>query len=590
MTAPSETVRTIRLRVDGTRAAQGPLTLGQANALQWISALTDDHFLGLVQWIFTVPAGTTLDRACAALAGLVRRYESLRTTYHDGPDGPVQRVARSVELPIEVHERPAGPGSAALARELIDRLRDQRLDLSADLPLRFAVAVDGDLVHAAVAVYSHVAADYGSMTVLGERFTALLAGTASDRDEPPYQPLDRAAREGSPQGRRQAEAALRHWSGILRRRPRCVLPRPVVPVEPADGAGPDGAPPALAPRSADLHSPRAAAALDRITARTGASRPMAVLAAIAAVLATRSGQQQVVLYSPAANRLGARLRDYVSTVSQDGLIGLDVDQPDYDALVRHAGTALLRANRNSVFDAEALQRVHDRIAHERGLPMIRDGVFNNISGIAPPDLPTVATAETFIDWWTPAGFDNLLLFHLVRTEQALILELITGDNRYLPDAEMEGLLLGTERVLAAAATDNIPLAQIGEVAGIAPISRDGDWHHIDHSWIQLSQVNRVLRAALPGPAQAFVVDSDATGGGEMIVAHLAATDEIDDPARAHLACLRRLAGSYTAMAPHRYVLHAGAPADPTDPHAWRDLPVLAAGDGRATQAETEGQP
>lgn len=54
------------LRVDGDRDAQGPLTLGQANALQWISALTDDHFLGLVQWIFKVPAGTTLERACAA--------------------------------------------------------------------------------------------------------------------------------------------------------------------------------------------------------------------------------------------------------------------------------------------------------------------------------------------------------------------------------------------------------------------------------------------------------------------------------------------------------------------------------------------
>ncbi|GAB3845599.1 hypothetical protein GCM10029963_24120 [Micromonospora andamanensis] len=116
MTAPSETVRTIRLRVDGDREAQGPLTLGQANALQWISALTDDHFLGLVQWIFKVPAGTTLERACAALSTLVRRYESLRTTYHDGPDGPVQRVARTVDLPIEIHQRPAQPDGTTLSR------------------------------------------------------------------------------------------------------------------------------------------------------------------------------------------------------------------------------------------------------------------------------------------------------------------------------------------------------------------------------------------------------------------------------------------------------------------------------------------
>ncbi|MCZ7422213.1 condensation domain-containing protein [Verrucosispora sp. WMMA2121] len=576
MTAPSETVRTIRLRVDGDREAQGPLTLGQANALQWISALTDDHFLGLVQWIFKVPAGTTLERACAALSALVRRYESLRTTYHDGPDGPVQRVARTVYLPIKIHQRPAQPDGTTLSRELIAQLRAHPFDLAKDLPLRLAVAAEGDLVHAVVAVYSHMAADYVSMTVLAERFTGLLTGTVTDGDAPPHQPLDRADRERSPKGLRQADAALRYWSGILRRRPRCVLPRPTTGVEPSTTP---------TPRSADLHSSRVAAALDRITARTGASRAMAVLAALAAVLALRTGQRHVALYSPAANRLGVPLRDYVGTVSQDGLISLDVDQPDYDALVRHAGTALLRANRNSVFDAEALQRAHDRIAHERGMPMVRDGVFNNISGNAPPDLPTVATTETFIDWWTPTGFTNLLLFHLVRTEQALILELITGDNRYLPDAEMEALLLGTERVLAVAATGNVALDDLGALAGIDPIPRDGDWHFVDHSWIQLSEVNRVLRAALPGPARAFVTDEGPEGA--TIVAHLAAGAEITDPARAHLACLRRLVDSPTAITPHRYVLHRDAPADPTDPQAWRELAVLAEGDGRATDAGSE---
>ncbi|BCJ61914.1 condensation domain-containing protein [Micromonospora endophytica] len=582
MTAPSDTVRIVHLRVDGDREAQGPLTLGQANARQWISTLTDDHFLSLVQWIFTVPAGTSLERACAALAALVRRYESLRTTYHDGPDGPVQRVARTVELPIEVHHRPAQPESTALARELIGQLRERPFDLARDLPLRFAVAVEADLVHAVVAVVSHLAADYVSLTVLGERFTALLAGSASDEDEPPHQPLDRAARERSPQGLRQADAALRYWSGILGRRPRCVLPRRATDVEALDGGPP------RTPRSADLHSPRAAAALDRITARTGASRAMAVLAALAAVLATRSGQRHVVLYSPAANRLGVRLRDYVGTASQDGLLSIEVDQPDYDTLVRHAGTALLRANRNSVFDAEALQREHDRIAHERGMPMSRDGVFNNISGNAPPDLPRVATAETFIDWWTPTGFTNLLLFHLVRTEQALILEFITGDNRYLPDAEIEALLLGTDRVLAAAATGNVPLDDVADIAGIEAFAPDGDWHFIDHSWVQLSEVNRVLRAALPGTARAFVLGDEPSGA--TITAHLVAGDEITDPARAHSACVRRLADSHTAIAPHRYVLHPDAPADPADPQAWRELPVLAEGDGRSTAAKSEVGP
>ncbi|MDG4773641.1 condensation domain-containing protein [Solwaraspora sp. WMMD792] len=583
MTAPSETVRTVHLRVDGNREAQGPLTLGQANTLQWISALSDDHFLSLVQWIFTVPAGTSLERACAALAALVRRYESLRTTYHDGPDGAVQRVAGTVELSIEVHQRPAQPDRTALPRELISRLRERPFDLSRDLPLRFAVAVEGDLVHAAVAVYSHMAADYVSLTVLGERFTELLAGSATDEDEPPHQPLDRAARERSPQGLRQADAALRYWSSILWRRPRCVLP---LRAAGAESSAQDGGATTLAPRSADLYSPRAAAALDRITARTGASRAMAVIAALAAVLATRCGQRHVVLYSPAANRLGMRPRDYVGTVAQDGLISVEVDQPDYDALVRHTGTALLRANRNSVFDADALQREHDHIAHERGMPMIRDGVFNNISGNAPPDLPKVSTAETFIDWWTPAGFTNLLLFHLVRTEQALILELITGDNRHLPDAEMEALLLGTERVLATAATGNVPLDDVGDIAGIEPFARDGDWHFVDHSWIQLSEVNRVLRAALTGPARAFVVGGDEPDGAT-IIAHLAAADGITDPAQAHLACLRRLADSYTAITPHHYVLHPGAPADPADPQAWRELPVLAEGNGRSAAAGSE---
>nr|MDT0658206.1 condensation domain-containing protein [Micromonospora sp. DSM 115978] len=579
------TTRTVRLRVDGTRAAEGPLTLGQANALRWISALTDDHFLSMVQWIFLVPDGTSLDRTCAALGALVSRYESLRTTFHDGPTGLVQRVARSVELTIEVYAAPADVEPGALSRELIHKLREHPFDLATDLPLRFAVATDGDRVRAAVAVYSHLAVDYVSITVLGQRFTELLDGTAPGGDTTPYQPLDRAARERSARGLRQADAALRYWESVLRRKPRCVLPLP-----PEPDAAAAGAEPGSAPRSAELYSPAAARALDRIAARTGGTRPMAVLAALAAVLAIRSGQPHVVLYSPAANRLGAEMREYVGTVAQDGLISLDVTQPDYDALVRHAGTALLRANRHSVFDADALQSTHDRVAHERGVAMVRDGVFNNISGNARPDLPVVATAETFIEWWTPAGFPDLLLFHLVRTEPVMILELITGDNRYVPDPEMEALLLGTERVLTAAATANIALADIRAVAEIERVDRDGDWHHLDHGWVQLSHVNLLLRDALPGSARAFVVDAGQDGtGGRRIVAHLTATGEIDTPAKAHLACVRRLANRYTAMAPHRYVLHAGSPADPTDQHAWYDLPVLTEGDGRAAEARSEVQ-
>jgi hypothetical protein len=128
--------------------------------------------------------------------------------------------------------------------------------------------------------------------------------------------------------------------------------------------------------------------------------------------------------------------------------------------------------------------------------------------------------------------------------------------------------------------------------------------------VELPAVRRLLADALGGPAHAAIdaagtlvgyaamnpatmnpatmdpatmnpAGTDTYGAG----AGRADSDRADSdriPEQAHAACmaLLRAGGRHTAMAPGRYVLCAGPPADPADTAGWLARPVLAAGPGR----------
>lgn len=538
----------ISVRFTGERAATGPLTFGQRNTLDWV-AREDDEFSAVIAWIFTLPPDVTLADIAAAFEVLLGRHEALRTRYA----ADSQTVLAEGVLPIELC-----PGASA--ESLIDHLRAAGVDFRSGLPLRVAVAVDGSLPTAVVAVYSHVAVDFGSVALIGTQFTELAASPAARTvGSTAHQPLDQALAEQSPRGGKAADAALRYWETHLRTAPQSLYP----------------VPPPVSPRAEHrmcvLTSAAAGAALGRISERTRSSRQVVTLAAVCAVLSWRTGMPRCVFAAVSGNRFRLRLRQYVGSLAQDGLLALDVDTVRFDELVTRAAKATLAANTNSMFDATKLWRIIDQVCHERGTSFTRDFTLNDLSSHfdAAIELPP-APAATEVRWLESAPFPVVMMCNPARLAPDLMLAL-TVDLRQVGEAETESLLLGVEALLVAAGDGDVALSRLGAVTGVERVERDADWLCVDSCWVRLSSVRSVVGAALPG-SRVVVID------GRLVAYVSRATT----PEAAHAACLAALPGHHLAMTPGHYVVCAGAPADPDDDAAWAALPVLAEGDGRVT--------
>src|SRR6202035_478012 len=84
-------VRSIPVEFTGERAGEGPLTLGQLNVYEWVSG-PPDHVYAILCAELPVPGVVSVDDVAGAVAVLIARHESLRTTYVPGAP-PRQRVA-----------------------------------------------------------------------------------------------------------------------------------------------------------------------------------------------------------------------------------------------------------------------------------------------------------------------------------------------------------------------------------------------------------------------------------------------------------------------------------------------------------------
>lgn len=590
----------LRVPFTGSRGGDGPVTITQATALSWV---TDTAFpTRMMEWPLSLPGGVTLADIAAALEVLMERHESLRTCYPQevvpdsgntpspGPAGRVQRVIQSGELVIDVYAAAEEPADdAVLVTQLAGLLRSREFDLAAELPLRMAVVVWQGTPRAAVILYSHMAADFASLVVLDREFTVLVSDPASRQAGPArHQPLDQAADERSPRGRRRTAAALRGWEAVLRTKPQCLLAIPSA--DPRHDAG---------VVSGWLWSRAGALVLPAIAARTGASRQLVVLAALSTMIARRTGHDAPVIHVLATNRYQRHLRDYVGTLVQDAIVSVDVRAHGFDEVVRRTAAAVLRGNRDSLVSDASLNERIGLIEHQRGIAHARYCLYNDISiyqadtGSSEP-APSLAEARQareqtrFAELPAPGAEEVLLQLLLLQVDGELTVSATTRDANRVPLAELESLLRGTEALLVAAVAGDVELSQLGEITGVQPAERGPGWLYTDHSWIELPEVQRLVEDALPTPAAAFAVPGPH--GEPTLTTYLTSGGGVDTPEQAHAACLATLIGTrtvappdgirYTAMTPRYYVICASAPDDPGDLTAWRRQPILASGDGR----------
>ncbi|MBV9444302.1 MAG: hypothetical protein JO345_00135 [Streptosporangiaceae bacterium] len=568
-------LRSIAVEFTGSRADEGPLTLGQLHVYTWLSQMPD-HFHANLYVELPVPAMASIDDVAEATAVLIARHESLRTSYLPG-EPPRQRVAASGVQMLEVCSLGRGqwgPRDRPAAAEALSQwLRESD---PARGPLRLAVAIApdaGDRVIACAAGFTHLAVDHGAIEVLKRDFAGLLGDPARRQAGPPgHQPMDQAELEAMPAEQHKAEAALDHLREQLRRMPRCLYALP--------GTRTSGESLAV-----ELSSAGAAMAVRQVAARTRTSRSSVVLAAICAVIARRSNYPELVFPLISGNRFERHLLNYVGPLAQGTIATVEIAGRSFDELAAHTWTRVMEASRHARFDTAKQVAMNELIEHERGLRPNFDPLFNSLvaeswSGLTAgvgfqPEEIDLALARTELRWRPVPVPAAPIRFTLHQIDGCLRLDMWSGDTGLVPRAELESVLLATERLLVAAAHADVPGSQMAGLIGLEPIAGIPDRIWIDHCWVDVADVQRLVdEAVAPAAARVF-----ASADGRPLTAYLAATDAIRTPQQAHARCMDVLAHHPTAITPRHYVICPTAPSEATDPTAW---PVpLATGTGRA---------
>jgi hypothetical protein len=570
-------MRPVPVEFSGERAGEGPLTLGQLDMYNWLGAVPDD-FYAILRAELPVPAAASVQDVAEATRVLIARHESLRTTYGPG-EPPCQRVAAAGVQLLEVcslGEGPWGPQDRpAVGEALVLWLRE-----SPDPgpgPVRIAVAVApgaGDRVIACAAAFSHLAVDHGAIAILKGEFAALL-GDPSRRQtgRPGHQPLDQAALEATAAEQRRADAALDYLREQSGRFSRWLYAVP--------GARASG-------ESLEVHlsSVAGAMAVRQVAARTRTSRSSVVLAAICAVIARRTGYRELVFPVSCSNRFERHLVNYIGALAQGSTVTVEIGGRGFDELAVHTWTMVMEASRHAMYDTVKRDAMAERIEHERGLrfdygPLFISVVPESWSGLTAgigfkfqPGEIDVALARTELRWRRLPVSTTPIEFTLNQIDGCLRLDLWGGDAGLLPRAELESVVLAVERLLVAAAHDDVPAGQMPGLIGLEPLVGP-DRILVDHCWVDVADVQRLVEDAVaPAVTRVF-----ATVGDRPLVAHLTATDTVRTPEQAHARCMAALTRHPIAITPRHYVICRTAPADPADPAAWPA--PLATGTGRA---------
>jgi hypothetical protein len=582
-------VRSVPVEFAGERAGEGPLTLGQLSVYAWVSGTPDDVYAFLCVE-FPVPAAVSVDDVAETTAALIARHESLRTTYLPGylpGEQPRQRVAAAGVQLLEIcslGDGQWGPRDRPAAGEALLQWLRESPD-PAHRPVRVAVAIApdmGDQVIACAAAFSHVAVDYDAIGILKRDFAGLLGDPARRQTggrqtggrqagRLGHQPLDQAALEATPAERRRAEAALDHVREQSPRIPHCLY---AVPGARASGQS----------LVVELSSVAAAMAVRQVAARTRTSRSSVVLAAICAVVARRAGYRELVLPLVSSNRFERHLVDYVGCLAQPSIASVEIGGRSFDELAAHTWVRVAEASRHARYDGPKRVAMDELIEHERGLHFTYDPVFNSLVpeswsgltagvGVQPEEIDA-ALARTALRWRPMPVSTTPIRFTLSQIDGCLRLDMWSGDTGLVPRAELEAVLLAIERLLAAAAHGDVPGARIHALIGLEPLTGTPGRILVDHCWVDLAAVQRLLDDAVT-PAVAHVF---ASADGHPLVAHLTATGTIRTPEQAHARCMTALTRHPTAITPRHYVICRTAPSDPADPAAWP--PPLTTGTGR----------
>ena len=278
----------------------------------------------------------------AAVNGLVRRHEVLRTTFVVEEGRPRQVIAPPAEqlLPVTDLTALAAPLAEREARRLAAEEASAPFDLSRPPVFRIRLLRLGEDDHVLLLTFHHVRGDGWSVGVLAreisEIYTAAVAGRAPRLPTLPVQYADYARWQRDWLQGPVLEAQLRYWRSRLTGAPEVLElptdhPRPPVP---AFRGG----------REERALSAALTEALDQLGRQHGTTPFMTLLAGFAALLHRYTDQGSVVVGSPIAQRTRAEIEGLIGFFANTLPMRLDLgDDPSFGELLGRARETALGA-------------------------------------------------------------------------------------------------------------------------------------------------------------------------------------------------------------------------------------------------------
>jgi amino acid adenylation domain-containing protein len=303
---------------------------------------------------YNVPAAVRLagDLDLPALAetltAIVRRHEALRTVFapshSDGEAGPVQVIRPPAPVPLPVIDLAAFSDREQRAVDLARAEALLPFDLQNGPLLRAGLLRLAAADHILLLSMHHIVSDGWSMGVLVHELGALYAAFHQGRPAPlpplPVQYADFAVWQRTWLAGEELERQVAWWRQQLHGAPAVLeLPadRPRPAVQSYRGSG---VPVAL--------GPNLSGAITDLGRRTGTTPFMVLLAAFQALLGRVSGQDDLVVGSPIANRRQGEVENligfFVNTLALRGDLSGDAGgDPDFEALLARTREATLGA-------------------------------------------------------------------------------------------------------------------------------------------------------------------------------------------------------------------------------------------------------
>jgi amino acid adenylation domain-containing protein len=370
------------------------------------------------------------DALFGALDDLVLRHEVLRTAFRNDQGQPLQFPLGKVQIPVferDISPLPDSERAATLLQLALEESATPFLDLSTPPLLRVTLVTLGHKEYALLITMHHIVTDGWSLNVLTRDLSHFYRVRSGAQPKPlpalSIQYADFAGWQRETLRGETLENQLQYWRSHLKGAP------PMLSL-PTDHARPAIQQFRGKTYRFDLSRPTRDA-LNALALEENATLFMALLSGFAVVLSRHSGQQDLVIGSPIANRQHSDLSELLGFFVNTLALRLDLSgQPTFRDLLRRTRRVALDAYAHQDLPFE---RLVDDLQPERDLSrsplfqvmfalqnMVLDAVDLQELKISPIQVPRVAALfDMVLDFWdTPNGLHGVLDYDCALFEAA----------------------------------------------------------------------------------------------------------------------------------------------------------------------------